>query len=73
MAKKKAPKIKLTPKNKKQLKELLEVLRNSCEQGLDGSWDCSTDEGREGFNHMADNCVDIALILGINLKPYSKK
>jgi len=57
-------------KKQKQLKELLDTLRSSCEEGLDGTWDCSTDEGREGFNAMADNCVDIALILGIKLKPY---
>lgn len=67
------PKIKLTPKTKKQLKELLDVLRSSCEEGLDGTWDCSTAEGREAFNSMADNCVDMALILGIKLKPYTKK
>jgi len=64
--------IKISPKNKKQLKELLDVLRHSCEEGLDGTWDCSTAEGKEGFNNMADNCVDIALILGIKLKPYKK-
>lgn len=60
-------------KNKKKLKELLETLRNSCEEGLDGTWDCSTAEGREAFTYMADNCVDIALLLGIKLKPYKTK
>ena len=24
----------------------------SCEEGRDGDWDCSTDEGKEGFDDM---------------------
>ena len=67
------PKKKLTPTDIKKIKELLNVLRYSCEEGLDGTWDCSTAEGKEAFNTMADNCVDIASILGIELKPYAHK
>jgi hypothetical protein len=45
----------------------LETLRNSCLEGLDGTWDCSTDEGKEGFQAMADSADEIAQMLGIKL------
>lgn len=50
--------------------EKLTRLRNSCQQGLDGTWDCSTDEGREGFEPMIDSCEEIAEMLGIELPEY---
>lgn len=31
---------------------LLTFLKMSCEEGLDGTWDCSTEEGRESFGDM---------------------
>lgn len=34
--------------------DLLTTLKMSCEEGLDGSWDCSTEEGREAFGDMID-------------------
>jgi hypothetical protein len=32
----------------------LHTLHSSCLEGHDGTWDCSTDEGRESFLAMAD-------------------
>ena len=49
------------------IKKLLVNLRNSCLEGLDGTWDCSDDEGRESFEPMADNCEEIAKLLNIKL------
>jgi hypothetical protein len=34
--------------------ELIETLKKSCDEGQDGDWDCSTDEGRDGFSDMRD-------------------
>lgn len=56
-----------------KLKTLLTAVRNSCEEGLDGSWDCTTNEGRESFEAMSVDCEEIAAELGVKLKPYSKK
>ena len=55
---------------KKKVKELLTNLRNSCREGEDGTWDCSTDEGRESFIPMSDDCERIAKLLDIELEPY---
>lgn len=55
---------------KEKIKDLLTWVRNSCLEGEDGSWDCSTDEGKEGFIYMAENCEDIANLLDIKLEPY---
>ena len=54
-------------------KELLQALRNSCYEGLDGTWDCSTDDGKEGFDDMALICHKIAEILKIQLDDYEAK
>lgn len=32
--------------------DIIDTVRKSCEEGFDGTWDCSTDEGKEGFNDM---------------------
>lgn len=53
-----------------KIKELLTTLRDSCREGEDGTWDCSTDEGKECFLYMSDDCEKIAKLLGIELKPY---
>jgi hypothetical protein len=53
-----------------KITHLLQALRDSCLQGEDGSWDCSTDEGKEGFQVMAVDCEVIAEELGITLTPY---
>lgn len=55
---------------KEKIKNLLQALRDSCKEGYDGSWDCSTDEGKEGFMIMAVDCEVIAEELGIELEPY---
>lgn len=36
----------------KRVFDLLNILKMSCEEGLDGSWDCSSEEGRESFGDM---------------------
>jgi hypothetical protein len=38
------------------LPEILEDIKSvdkSCEEGRNGSWDCTTEEGREGFSDMS--------------------
>lgn len=30
------------------------ALRDSCSEGLSGEWDCSTEEGRQGFDAMLE-------------------
>lgn len=52
------------------IKMKLQNLRNSCYEGLDGTWDCSTDEGKESFEPMAESCEEIATLLGIQLEDY---
>lgn len=50
----------------KTLKEALEHLDTailSCEEGKDGTWDCSTDEGKEGFTAIADDLEDVKSFL----------
>ena len=36
-----------------------QVLIDSCDEGYDGTWDSSTQEGREGFMAMRDGIVDL--------------
>ena len=36
----------------KKVFDLLTILKMSCEEGLDGTWDCSTEEGKESFADM---------------------
>lgn len=55
---------------KEKIIELLTNLRNSCREGEDGTWDCSTAEGKESFLYMSDDCEKIAELLGIELIPY---
>lgn len=31
---------------------LIDILIASCNEGYDGSWDCSSDEGKQGFLDM---------------------
>ena len=49
------------------IKKILINLRNSCLEGLSGTWDCSSDEGRESFQPMAESCEEIAKLLNIFL------
>jgi hypothetical protein len=36
----------------KRVFDLLNVLKMSCEEGLSGDWDCSSEEGKESFGDM---------------------
>jgi hypothetical protein len=36
----------------KKVFDLLTILKMSCEEGLSGDWDCSTEEGKESFGDM---------------------
>jgi imidazole glycerol phosphate synthase subunit HisF len=36
----------------KRVFDLLAVLKMSCNEGLNGTWDCTTEEGRESFDDM---------------------
>jgi hypothetical protein len=36
----------------KRVFDLLNILKMSCEEGLSGYWDCSSEEGKEGFGDM---------------------
>ncbi len=36
----------------KKVFDLLAVLKMSCNEGLNGTWDCTTEEGRESFDDM---------------------
>jgi hypothetical protein len=40
--------------------ENFEAVYDSCVEGLSGEWDCSTEEGREGFRAMMDNLESLA-------------
>ena len=45
--------------NKKECLQELAILKKSCEEGMDGTWDCSTQEGREGFEAMIRQIEDV--------------
>ena len=62
---------KMDNNTKDKVKEILTLLRNSCKEGEDGTWDCSTDEGKEGFLYMSEDCEEIDNLLNIELKPYN--
>lgn len=38
--------------SKEEALKLLDTVIVSCEEGQDGSWDTTTDEGKEGFGDM---------------------
>ena len=58
----------LASAKKKVIKEWLIALHKSCQEGYDGTWDCTTDEGRKGFEPMQMGVERIAQELGIKLK-----
>lgn len=39
----------------------VELVIRSCEEGRDGIWDCSTNEGKEGFNDMISILNDLKI------------
>jgi hypothetical protein len=50
------------------VKSNLVSLHNSCREGEDGEWDCTTDEGKKGFDAMADDVICIFTDLDISAK-----
>jgi len=60
----------LTSEEKEKIRDILTRLRNSCNEGRNEIWDCSTPEGREAFEPMEDDCEEIATLLGIELRPF---
>ncbi len=60
----------ITGSSLERITQTLERLRNSCLEGLDGTWDCSTDEGREAFQYMAEECEEVARLLDLKLEEY---
>jgi len=38
----------------------LETIIESCQEGKSGEWDCSTDEGKGGFDDMALALIEVA-------------
>lgn len=50
--------------NKEEKKEILQSLRHSCEEGMDGTWDCSAD----GFEAMIAEIDQLAQAMGITLE-----
>jgi hypothetical protein len=53
--------------NKYTVKSLLQNLHDSCREGQYQMWNCSTDEGREGFGHMVEVLEEIARVIGVSL------
>ena len=52
-----------TQKKNKTIKSLLSTLKKSCQEGRSGDWDCSTEEGKEGFDAMIKDIEDIGGLL----------
>lgn len=45
----------MTKKLIKDIVRLLKAIREDAEMALDGSWDCTTEEGMDGFQCQIDN------------------
>ena len=45
------------------IKSQIITLIDSCNEGIDGTWDCSTDEGKGGFKDMISILKNIDKIL----------
>lgn len=50
--------------NKEERQLILQTLRDSCEEGADGTWDCSP----EGFEAMIEDIDRLAALLRVKLK-----
>lgn len=53
-----------------KVKQLLTLVRDSCEEALNGKWDHRSKEGEEAFQPMIDDIEEAAKELGIELPPY---
>ena len=60
----------LTDKMVHKLTEELQLLRDSCLNALDGSWDIHAPEWQEGFESMANGVEALAKLLGLTLDDY---
>ena len=54
--------------NKAECLESLKTLEKSCEEGISGEWDCSTDEGKKGFDAMIEEIQAVRKFIKKNLK-----
>ena len=41
--------------NKEEILGILDALKESCKEGIDGIWDCNTDEGKKSFIPMIED------------------
>lgn len=62
----------MNEKDMKTIKEYIICLRESCYEGEDGTWDCSTEEGKEGFLDMVTLLKRIASLLKIELPEHPR-
>ena len=58
----------MTTKQTERIQELLKSLHLSCQNAIDGDWETTTDEGREGFKDMQECIEEVEEILNINQK-----
>jgi len=56
-----------SPTVKKNISEILTVLRLSCHEGSTGEWDAGSEEGRDGFEQMIAFLEEIAAYMGFKL------
>lgn len=54
-------------------KDILQAVRDSAIEGFDGSWNAFTEEGKDGFDHMATLLEELAEILNIKLDDYKSQ
>lgn len=47
---------------------LLNSLQEDCDMAISGEWDCSSDEGKEGFEAMIKNINTIKVIIKKHIK-----
>lgn len=59
----------LNPFGLEEVGAILQRVRDSCYQALDGSWEIND----EGFELMAESCANISTLLGIKLGHYEKE
>ena len=60
--------ITLTEKQFEFLQQSLSLVYTSCIEGYEGTWDASSDEGRDGFLAMRDELTVVANAIGADLQ-----
>lgn len=63
----------MAKETKNRVQSIIQAVRDSALEGFDGSWNAFTEEGKDGFEHMATLLEELASILKIELKEYSSK